>query len=47
VIAAAVYGGVPFEELEAGGALSVEGARALARRFATLFPLPAKVEVPG
>ena len=43
-IAAAIYGGAPFEALEAQGALAVEGDRALARRFATLFPLPPKVE---
>ena len=43
-IAAAVYGGVPIEALEAAGALTVEGDRALAERFVTLFPLPAKVE---
>jgi DNA-binding HxlR family transcriptional regulator len=42
-VAAAVYGGVPFEALAAGGALEVEGDEALARRFATFFPLPSKV----
>lgn len=42
-IAGAVYGGVPFEALAAAGALKVEGDAALARRFATLFPLPPKV----
>jgi DNA-binding HxlR family transcriptional regulator len=42
-IAGAVYGGVPFEALAAAGALKVEGDEALARRFATLFPLPPKV----
>ena len=41
-IAAAVYGGVPIEALEQDGALSVEGDRALAARFTTLFPLPGK-----
>jgi len=41
-LAAAVYGGQPFEMLEEAGALRVEGDPALARRFATLFPLPAK-----
>ena len=41
-IAVAVYGCVPIEALEAEGALSVEGDRALAARFVTLFPLPAK-----
>jgi DNA-binding HxlR family transcriptional regulator len=42
-VAAAVYGGVPIEALEADGALKVEGDRALAARFVTLFPLPSKV----
>jgi DNA-binding HxlR family transcriptional regulator len=42
VIAAAVYGGVPAETLEADGALTVEGDRALLARFVTLFPLPEK-----
>jgi hypothetical protein len=42
-VAAAVYGGVPIEALEADGALKVEGDRALAVRFVTLFPLPPKV----
>jgi hypothetical protein len=44
-VAAAVYGGVPIEALEADGALKVEGDRALAARFVTLFPLPPKVGV--
>ena len=43
-IAAAVYGGQPLDALEAAGALSLEGDRALAERFVTLFPLPRKVE---
>ncbi len=42
VIAAAIYGGQPLEALEAAGALRVEGDRALAARFLTLFPLPPK-----
>ena len=42
-VAAAVYGGVPLAALEAEGALAVEGDRALAERFVTLFPLPPKV----
>ncbi len=46
VIAAAVYGGVPIEALEAEGALEVEGDRAIAARFVTLFPLPEKAPVP-
>jgi DNA-binding HxlR family transcriptional regulator len=45
VIAGAVYGGVPIEALEAEGALKVEGDRALAARFVTLFPLPEKAVV--
>jgi DNA-binding HxlR family transcriptional regulator len=43
-IAGAVYGGVPIAALEAEGALAVEGDRALAARFVTLFPLPPKAE---
>jgi DNA-binding HxlR family transcriptional regulator len=43
-VAAAVYGGQPLAVIEAAGALSIEGDRKLAERFATLFPLPPKVE---
>jgi DNA-binding HxlR family transcriptional regulator len=46
-IAGAVYGGVPIEALEAEGALKVEGERALAATFVTLFPLPSKAPVPA
>lgn len=46
-LAAAVYGGVPLEHLETQGALRVEGDRALAARFLTLFPLPDKAGLPG
>ena len=42
-IAAAVYGGVPLDRLEAEGALAIEGRRSLAELFATLFPLPPKI----
>ena len=42
LIAAAFYGRVPFDDLAAKG-LVVEGDRALAERFATLFRLPPKV----
>jgi DNA-binding HxlR family transcriptional regulator len=42
-VAAAVYGGVPLDALEAQGALKVEGDRALAEKFVNLFPLPPKV----
>jgi DNA-binding HxlR family transcriptional regulator len=41
-IAGAVYGGVPLAALEAEGVLKVEGDRALAESFVTLFPLPPK-----
>jgi len=43
-LAAAVYGGAPFDALAREGALTVEGDRKLAERFTTLFPLPPKVE---
>ena len=43
VMAAAVYGGVPFADLEAAGALRIEGDRSVAERFVTLFPLPPKI----
>jgi DNA-binding HxlR family transcriptional regulator len=43
-IAAAVYGGQPLDAL---AALSVEGDRTFAQRFATLFPLPPKVDRTG
>ena len=46
-IAAAVYGGVPVAELERGGALAVEGDRALLARFLALFPLPEKAAPPA
>jgi DNA-binding HxlR family transcriptional regulator len=47
VIAGAIYGGQPLEALEAAGALRIEGDRALAGRFVTLFPLPPKASRPG
>ena len=46
-IAGAVYGGVPLAALEAEGALTIEGDRALAEHFVHLFPLPPKVDLPG
>ena len=42
-LAAFAYGGQPIEVLEQAGLLKLEGDRAVAARFATLFPLPAKV----
>ena len=47
ILAAAVYGGQPLRELEAAGALTVEGDRSLAERFVTFFPLPPKVGPPA
>ena len=41
-LAAAAYAGQPLAALEAAGALRIEGDRALAERFVTLFPLPEK-----
>ena len=43
-LARAIYGGQPLVTLEAEGILRIEGDRALAERFVTLFPLPPKVE---
>jgi hypothetical protein len=45
-IAAAIYGGVPLARLESDGALALEGERAVAERFVTLFPLPPKAGIP-
>jgi DNA-binding HxlR family transcriptional regulator len=42
-VAGVVYGGVPIAAMEGEGALTVEGDRAVAERFVTLFPLPPKV----
>ena len=44
MVGAAVYGGQPLAGLEAAGVLAVSGDRALAERFVTLFPLPAKAD---
>lgn len=41
-LAAAIYGGETIAALESAGALRVDGDRALAERFVTLFPLPPK-----
>ena len=41
-LASVVYGGRSLAEAQADGALTVEGNRALARRFVTLFALPPK-----
>ncbi|MES2291418.1 MAG: winged helix-turn-helix transcriptional regulator [Pseudomonadota bacterium] len=42
-LASLVYGGRPFADAEAAGVLRIEGDRALAERFVTLFPLPPKI----
>jgi len=47
VLAGAIYGGQRLEALEAAGVLRIEGDRALAERFVTLFPLPPKAPLPG
>ncbi len=41
-LASIVYGGRPIGDAEASGSLWIEGDRALAERFVTLFPLPPK-----
>jgi DNA-binding HxlR family transcriptional regulator len=43
-IARAVYAGQPIDALEAEGVLRVEGDRAVAEQFVSLFPLPPKVQ---
>jgi DNA-binding HxlR family transcriptional regulator len=42
-LAAFVYGGLPVGALESAGMLKVDGDLEVAKRFATLFPLPPKV----
>ena len=42
-LASIVYGGRPIEDAEQAGVLKIDGDRALAARFVTLFPLPAKL----
>lgn len=42
MLAAAVYSGEPLDAFEKSGEVRVEGDRALAERFVTLFPLPPK-----
>ena len=44
-LAAAVYGGVPLDDLAAQGALTLEGNRAVADRFMHLFKLPPKAQL--
>ncbi|WP_066653736.1 MULTISPECIES: winged helix-turn-helix transcriptional regulator [Sphingomonas] len=46
-IAAVVYGGRPLGDAMQAGDVRVEGSRARAEWFVTLFPLPAKVGMPG
>ncbi|MCG7392989.1 winged helix-turn-helix transcriptional regulator [Microvirga sp. ACRRW] len=45
VMAGAIYGGQPLEALESAGVLKIEGDRALAKRFVSLFPLPPKASL--
>lgn len=44
-VAGVVYGGIPLADMEAQGALTIEGDRALAERFVTFFPLPQTVSL--
>lgn len=46
-LGAVVYGGMPLAEAEAAGMVRVEGDRALAERFPTLFVLPPKTGKPS
>jgi DNA-binding HxlR family transcriptional regulator len=46
-IAGVIYGGMPLEAMTGSGALALEGDRALAQRFTTLFPMPSKAEPPA
>jgi DNA-binding HxlR family transcriptional regulator len=46
-IASIVYGGRPIADAEAAKTLEIIGVRALAARFATLFPLPPKTATPS
>jgi len=43
-LAAFVYGGQPIDQLDSAGMLKLEGDGEIAARFATLFPLPPKVQ---
>lgn len=43
LIAAVVYAGQPLAAMEQTGAIKIDGDRALAERFVTLFPLPDKI----
>ena len=45
LMAAALYGGQDLSALEAAGLLRLEGDRALAERFVTVFPMPLKAVV--
>ncbi|SCY50256.1 winged helix-turn-helix transcriptional regulator [Microvirga guangxiensis] len=47
VMAGAIYGDQPLEDLESAGVLKIEGDRALAKRFVSLFPLPPKASLPS
>jgi DNA-binding HxlR family transcriptional regulator len=43
-IARAIYAGQPIDALETDSALRIEGDRAVAEQFVSLFPLPPKVQ---
>lgn len=42
-IAAVIYGGRPLADAEADGSVTIEGDRALVKRYLASFPLPAKI----
>lgn len=44
-VAALLYAGVPLEQLEGDGMLTIEGDRALAARLPTFFPMPEKARI--
>ena len=47
LLAGYIYGGVPYEALEAAGALRISGDIKLAERFRSLFSLPPKFVIPA
>lgn len=46
-LGAYVHGGVAYDQLHAGGMLTITGDMAKAERFRRLFPLPPKFAIPG
>jgi DNA-binding HxlR family transcriptional regulator len=46
-VASVVYGGRKFQDATKSGDLNVEGDKALAKKFLSLFPLPEPAKLPG